>query len=90
MKEYYIKEWIMRGLAILALTFATLWGCSTFQKTGPMPQMEVTQLTPPVEQVRDEPLTFIEALRKACLEDGHFTIHYQGEEERYECFQAPR
>jgi hypothetical protein len=67
MKEYYIKEWIMRGLAILALTFATLWGCSTFQK-----------------------MTFIEALRKACLEDGHFTIHYQGEEERYECFKAPR
>jgi hypothetical protein len=83
MKDYYIKEWTMRVLAILTVTFMSLWGCQTFQKSEPMPQMEVTRITP--EPVVERELTFIEVLRKACLEDGFFKIKHQGVEEVYDC-----
>lgn len=89
MKDYYIKEWIMRGLAILAITFASLWGCQTL-KSSPIPEMQVTHITPQAAtekpwEVVTEALTFIEVLRKACRDDGYFNIKYQGVMERYRC-----
>ena len=86
MISYYIKEWTMRLLVILAIV-GTLWGCQSIKTTETMGPMDSVAITPEAmeEEKALEDMTFIEALRYSCLKDGSFTLVYKSVREWYSC-----
>jgi hypothetical protein len=93
MKDYLIKEWTMRILALISLAALSVAGCVGLQpsetSTTVVPLEEVSlDITPAAEIVPKNEMSFLTALRKACIENGFFGIRYEGKDEYYDC--SPR
>lgn len=81
-------------LAILTvLATVLIGGCTAFNRVtdlGTSP--EVIRITPEVveeqhtEGIIEGARNVLEAIRQACMQDGHFNLNYYGKQESYLCF----